>query len=127
MIKKFKTKKSLCQVKDNIWDTNLAEMESLSSCIPGVKYLLCVTDVFTKYAWVKSLKDKKAKTVFQGFIEIVNKFKPKLLLVDQGIKFNKNIMQNLLDDNDILIYWTHNEGESVIAERSMRLLKGKIF
>ena len=91
------------QVKDNIWDTNLAEIESLSSFIAGLKYLLCVTDVFTKYAWVKSLKDKKAKTVSQGFIEIVDKSKPKISWVDQGRKFNKKFMQNWLNENDILI------------------------
>ena len=38
----------------------------------NVKYLLCVIDVFTKYAWVKPFKDKKGKTVFNAFIEIVN-------------------------------------------------------
>ena len=40
----------------------------------GVKYL-CVIDVFTKYAWIKPWKDKKAKTVLHSFIEIVNKSK----------------------------------------------------
>ena len=34
-------------------------------------------DIFTKYAWVKPLKDKKAKTVFNVFIEIVNESKGK--------------------------------------------------
>ena len=38
-------------------------MESLSVNNKNVKYLLCVIDVFTKYAWVKPLKDKKGKTV----------------------------------------------------------------
>ena len=38
---------------------DLAEMESLSSKNKNVKYLSCVIDVFTKYAWVKHLKDKK--------------------------------------------------------------------
>ena len=36
------------------------------------KYFLCVIDVFTKYAWVKPLKDEKGKTVLNAFIEIVN-------------------------------------------------------
>ena len=35
--------------------------------------LLCMIDVFTNYAWVKPLKDKKSKTVLNGFIKIVNK------------------------------------------------------
>ena len=50
-------------------------MGSLPSKNWGIKYLLCVTDVFTKYAWVKPSKDKKVKTVLQGFIEIVNESK----------------------------------------------------
>ena len=63
--------------KDNIWAGDLAEMGSLSSKSQGVKYLLCVIDVFTKYAWVKPLKDKKAETVLRGFIERVNESKRK--------------------------------------------------
>ena len=46
-------------------------MGSLSSFKCGVKYLLCVIDVFTKYPWIKPLKDKKAKMVLHGFSEIV--------------------------------------------------------
>ena len=47
-------------------------MESLSSKNKNVKYLFCVIDVFSKYAWVKPFKDKKIKTVLNAFIEIVN-------------------------------------------------------
>ena len=68
-----------------------AEMESLPSQNKNVKYLLCVIDIFTKYAWVKPLEDKKGKA--------------DLLWVDQERYFN-----------DILMYSTHNEGKSVIAE-----------
>ena len=47
-------------------------MGSLSSKNPNVRYLLCMIDVFDKYAWVKPLRDKKGKTVLNAFIEIVN-------------------------------------------------------
>ena len=47
-------------------------MGSFSSKNKNVKYLLFVIDVFTKYAWVKLLKDKKGKTVLNAFINIVN-------------------------------------------------------
>ena len=61
-------------------------MESLSSKDCIVNYLLCVIDFFIKYAWVKSLKDKKTKTVFNGFTEIVinSKSKQNKLWVDEG-------------------------------------------
>ena len=55
-------------------------------CLQRIKMLnICVIDVFTKYAWVKPLKDKKSKTTLNAFIEIVNEFnrKPNKLWVDQ--------------------------------------------
>ena len=81
MVKKLKRRKFYVRFQDNISATDLAEMGSLPSLNGGVKYLLCVIDVSTKYAWVKPLKDKKAKTVVHGFLEIVNEFngKPKRL------------------------------------------------
>ena len=62
-------------------------MESLSFKNKNVKYLLCVIDVFTKYAWVKPLKDKRGKTVLNAFIEIVDEYnyKPNKLWVEKGI------------------------------------------
>ena len=56
VIKKFKKRKIYVRYKDNIWAADLAEIRSLSSKIENVK---CVINVFTKYAWVKHLKDKK--------------------------------------------------------------------
>ena len=57
VIKKLKRRKVYARFKDNIWAADLAEMESLSSKNKNVKYLLCVVDIFTKYVWVKPLKD----------------------------------------------------------------------
>ena len=70
-------------------------MESLSSRNKNVKYLLWVIDVFTKYAWVKPLKNKKRKTVLNAFTEIVDKYncKPNKLWVDQGRVFYNKLMQ----------------------------------
>ena len=61
-------------------------MGSLSFQNENVRYLLCVIGVFTKYAWVNPLKDKKCKTIIYAFIEIVNESncKPnKLSIVQQ--------------------------------------------
>ena len=62
-------------LKINIGAADLVEMGSLSSKNRGVEWLLCVIDVFTKYVWVKPVKDKKSKKLLNGFIEIVNKWK----------------------------------------------------
>ena len=82
--KKCKRRKVSARFKVDIWAVDLAEMESLSSKNKNVKYLLCVVDVFTKYACVKPLKDKNGKTVLNAFNEIVNESnrKPNKLWVD---------------------------------------------
>ena len=67
----------------------------------------------------KPLKGK-GKTVPNAFIEIVNesnrKTKPNKLWVDQGKELYDKLMQEWLNNNDIIMYSTHNEGNSVIAE-----------
>ena len=58
-------KESLCKI-ENIRAADLAEEESLPSKNKNVKYLLGVINIFTKYTWVKPLKDKKTKTVLNA-------------------------------------------------------------
>ena len=74
-------------------------------------------------------KDKKAKTGLHGFIETINesKRKPIELWVDQRREFYNSPLQKWLDSNDILMHSTHNEGKSIVAERFIRTLKGKIY
>ena len=59
IIKKFKRRKVYSSFRDNIWGADLADIQSLSKCNKGIKYLLCVIDLFSKYAWVVPLKDKR--------------------------------------------------------------------
>ena len=63
------------------------------------------------------MKDRKAKTVLHGFIEIVteSEAKPNKLWVDQEKEFYNSLLQKWSDDNDILMYSIHNEGKSVVA------------
>ena len=61
VIKSSNKEKSMRGLKIIFFAADLAEMESLSSKNFGVKYLLCVIDVFAKQAWVKPLVDEKAK------------------------------------------------------------------
>ena len=81
------------------------------------------------HAWVKPLKDNKGKTDLNAIIEIVNESncKPNKLWVDQGREFYNKLMQEWLDNNDILVYSTHYEGKSVIAEKFIKTLKAKIY
>ena len=59
VIKNFKKRKVYSSFKDNIWGVDLADMQSLSKYNKGFKYLLCATDLFSKYAWVIPIKEKR--------------------------------------------------------------------
>ena len=60
-------------------------MQSLSKYNKGIKYLLCPIDIFSKYAWVVPLKDKKGVSIVNAFEKIVSKGrKPNKIWVDQG-------------------------------------------
>ena len=104
-VKKFKRREVFVRFKDNIWAAGLSEMESLSLKNKNVKYLLCVINVFTRYAWVKHLEDKIGKAVFIVFTEIVNESnrKPSKLWVDQGREIYNKLIQEWLDKNNILM------------------------
>ena len=85
----------------------------------GIKYLLCVIDLFSKYVLVVSSKDKKGATITNAFQKILNssKRKPNKIWVDQGSEFYNNVFKKWLKNNSISMYSTHNEGKSVVAER----------
>ena len=71
VIKKFEKRKVYSQFKDNIWGVDLADMQSLSRKNKGIKYLLCAIDLFSKYAFVVPLKDKKGISIVNAFNEII--------------------------------------------------------
>ena len=59
IFRKFKKRKVFSSFRDNIWAVDLADMQSLSKYNKGIKYLLCAIDLFSIYAWVVLIKDKK--------------------------------------------------------------------
>ena len=104
-------------------------MQLISKYNKGIRYLLCVIDLCSKYAFFVPLKDKKGTTIVNAFQSILNnsKRKPNKIKVDQGSEFYNNVLKKWLKDVNIEIYSTYNEGKSVIAERFIKTLKHKIF
>ena len=112
----------------DIWDVDLADMQSLSKYNKRIKRLMCAIDLLSKYAWVVPLKDKKGMTIVNAFQKIISKGrKPNKIWVDQGGEFYNNLLKRFLKINNIEMYSTYNEGKSVVAERFIRTLKNKIF
>ena len=101
-------------------------MQLISKFNKAFRFLLCVIDSFSKHAWVVPLKVKKGVTIVNAFQKILNDStkvrstrKPNKIWVDKGSECNNSSFKRWLKDNDIEMYSTHNEGKSVVAERSI--------
>ena len=104
-------------------------MQLISKFNKGFRFLLCVIDIFSKYAWVVPLKDKKGVSIVDAFQKILDDSnrKPNKIWVDKGSEFYNNSFKKWLKDNDIEMYSIHNEEKSVVTERFIRTLKTKIY
>ena len=123
IIRNFKKRTVYFRFKGNIWDDDLADMQSLSKYNKGIKYLLCAIDLFSKYAWVIPINDKKGVSIVDAFQKILREFNRKRnkIWVDKGNEFYNNSFKKWLKDNDIEISLEQNEGKSVIAKRFIHL------
>ena len=100
-------------------------MQLISKYGKGFRFLLCVVDVYSKYALILPLKDKKIITVTKAFKEILDEYrrKPNKIWVYNRSEFFNRSMKSWLQDNNMEMYSTHNEEKSVVAERFIRTLK----
>ena len=112
-------------IRDNIWGADLADMQLVSKYNKGFRFLLCVIDIFSKYACVIPSKDKKGVSIFYAFQRIFDdsKIKPNKILEDKGSGFYNSSFKKWLQFNDIVMYSTNNVRKSVVAERFIRTLK----
>ena len=93
------------------------------------RFLLCVINIYSKYAWVIPLKDKKDITITNAFQKMLDELKrqPNKTWVHKGSAFYNRSIKSYLQNNDIDMPSTDNEGKAVIAERLIRTLKNKIY
>ena len=103
-------------------------MQKFSRWNKGIKYLLAVIDVFSKYGWIRGLKDKKTETVSKAFEEIFeSKRKPKMLWTDKGSEFVSKHFKDFLKREGITLYHTENEEKSSVVERWNKTMKTKMW
>ena len=126
--RKFTKRRVFVKGVDEIWAADLVEMGKFSDWNKGIKYLLMVIDVFSKFGWIEPLKDKKGETVAAAFEKIFKSGRqPRLLWTDKGKEFyNKNVNQ-LLSRKNIKLYSTENEEKSSVIERFNRTIKQQMW
>ena len=90
IIRKFEKEKVHSPVKDNIWGADLADMQLINKFSIGFRFLLCVIDIHSKYAWVILLKDKKGIAITNAFQKTLDEtnHKPIKICIDKSSEFH---------------------------------------
>ena len=97
-------------------------MRAFSKFNRGIKYLLAIIDVFSKYGWLIPLKDKTGKSVALEVRTIFKERKPEKMWVDKGEEcYNKDV-KDLIE-----LYSTENEEKSSMVEMWIRTMKEKMW
>ena len=116
--RKFKRRRVLVSGIDKIWAADLVDMQAFSKFNGGVKYLLAVIDVLSKYGWLISLKDKTGKSVASALKTIFEERKPEKMWVE----FHNKDVKDLIE-----LYSTENEEKSSVVERWIRTMIEKMW
>ena len=113
---------------NEIFAADLVEMQKFAKLNRGYRYLLTCIDIFSKFAWVIPLKDKKGITIKNALEKIFKQRKSKLLWTDRGKEFYNKEVQDLLNKNNIKLYSTNNsEIKSAVIERFNRTFKNMMY
>jgi hypothetical protein len=97
-----------------------------------VTFILCAIDSFTKYAWVRAIRKKDAKSsleaikVVMGAIESYGK-KPDTIFFDRGTEFKNRLVKNYLDSRGIKMVHPSSEKKAAIVERFNKTLQGLLY
>ena len=97
-------------------------MQAFTKFNRGVKYLIAVIDIFSKYGWLIPVKDKTAKSVASALKTIFEERKSEKMWVDKGKEFYNKDVKDLIE-----LYSTENEEKSSVVERWIRTMKEKMW
>ncbi len=110
---------------------DLADFSNFSRLNQGVNFLMCIVDVYTRYAWVYPLKNKSSAETSKYLKQWLNSIKHKVdnINIDDGNEWKGEFLQ-ILNENKIKIHISvatetsvntpHKQG---IVERFIRTLR----
>ncbi len=128
VLRNFERSRVLVLGIDDQWEADLASLDDYASDNKGYKYLLCVIDVFSRYAWVQPLKSKLESEIVKAFLVVLNDGrKPQRLRTDAATDFTSKAFQQFVKEEKIVHFVTHNEKQANYVERFIQTIKRKIF
>ena len=95
---------------DTLWEADLSFVQDVAKENDGVSYLLVVIDVFSKYVWVRRMKDETARCLLEAFDSILSGGrKPEKLRTYDGREFLTSHSISILRRKNIQFYTTSHK------------------
>ncbi|CAF0918376.1 unnamed protein product [Brachionus calyciflorus] len=125
--KKFLREKIISNEIDELWQADLVDVSNISKENKGFKFLLTVIDAFSKFAWVKPLKNKTSESILQALKTIFKSRQPVKFQTDKGREFLNKPVQEYLKKMNVHFYTTNSELKDSVVERFNRTFKEKMW
>lgn len=128
--RRFARNKYILSNFNELWQADLSDMSTYSEYNDGYKYILCVIDVFSKYAFARAMKKKDSTTVIKCFESIFTEANstPRHIQSDKGTEFVSKVARDYFKSKNINYYTTNNPDiKASIVERFQRTLKMKMW
>ncbi|GFY09937.1 uncharacterized protein TNCV_3698991 [Trichonephila clavipes] len=103
---KFHRRKTIAYGVNELWQSDLVDLQKLSRFNKGYRYILTIIDVMSRYLRVYAIKDKKADTIAKIFSKIFKEVKPKNIQTDKGSEFHNKTLSALFKKHKVHHYST---------------------
>jgi hypothetical protein len=124
----FKRNRIYVSYIDEMWEADLVDLQHFSNQNNGFKYLITIIDVFSKYLFVYSIKNKTSVQIVKMFKDLFKRRKPVKLRCDKGKEFDNSLFKNFCKENKVNFFLTENTDiKCAVVERVNRTLKNKLF
>lgn len=114
---------------DDQWDADFMDMTKFEKENDGVQFVLLVIDIFSKYVWMRPLKDKKGPTTAWSLEDILREGRQLTKLrIDKGQELRSKAFNNVLTDRNIQHFYSQNtEVKANYTEKAIKTIKTRMY
>ena len=124
--RKPKYRRTLVFKPRDLWQIDLLDMQKYSTENNGFRYICVIIDCFSRFVWVKPLKNKTGKQIVKALALLLMNERPKLIQADQGTEFFNRDVKRMLEAFGPKLYHTYTDKKAAMVERVQRTLRGRL-
>lgn len=125
--KRFKRRPIIALYKDELHQSDLADMSKYKKYNRGMRYILVVIDTLSRYLYAVPIKSKRPQDVKRAFVKIFRQATPRHLLTDRGTEYYNKVLRAYFKRKKVNHYSIHSACKAASAERVIRTLKERLF